>query len=416
MTKKSFTNNWKPVTIGGMTGILVGTGAAMAYQPMASDSKSDEVVGNTPKPAASNDDMSFPEAFNAARAELGSGKTFEWHGKTYSTCTRKEWEEMLAAENDNTDEQEEEETLAAATLDESEKDETEQPIVKNQSNEKNGQDDVLVASRESAVKNNEATVTVEEDAVKDNDSEQAIIDEMTKDAKSQEDNLIAGNDATVKNEEPEATVEDTTVKNEEAPAIADETTVKDDVAEVTVDESAVKNEEAPAIADETTVKDDVAEVTVDESAVKNEEPEVTVDEATVKNEAAAANEDVTIKNNPTTEDVTANVVDSPSEESQEDLTWNQVVNDDDVRILGYGDVVLNNGREVTIQELDVNGQRVAVIDIDQDGTADIAVTDLNHNNQPDDGEILDLHTGETYSLDDQSPIDDNDVNIEFTQL
>ena len=88
MTKKSFTNNWKPVTIGGMTGILVGTGAAMAYQSMASDSKSDEVVGNTPKPAASNDDMSFPEAFNAARAELGSGKTFEWHGKTYSINLR----------------------------------------------------------------------------------------------------------------------------------------------------------------------------------------------------------------------------------------------------------------------------------------------------------------------------------------
>ncbi len=293
MTKKSFANNWKPVTIGGMTGILVGTGATMAYHSMASDNNVDEVVDNSPKQAASNDDMSFSEAFKTARAELGSGKTFEWHGKTYSTCTRKEWEEMLDAENDISHIKEEK-SLTSANLGDREKDETEQPIVKNQSKEDDGQDDVLIASRDASVKNNDAKVTVDEDA--------------------------------------------------------------------------------------------------------------------------ASNEDVTIKNNSTTEDVTASVVDSPSEESPEELTWNKVVNDDDVRILGYGDVVLDNGKEITVQELDVNGQRVAVIDIDQDGTADIAVTDLNHNNQPDDGEILDLHTGETYSPEDQSPFDGNDVNIEYYQV
>lgn len=71
---------------------------------------------------------------------------------------------------------------------------------------------------------------------------------------------------------------------------------------------------------------------------------------------------------------------------------------DDVRVIGQGEVTLQNGRNVTVQELEVNGQRVAVIDVDQDGTADIAMTDLNHNRQMDEGEVIDLHTGEALSF------------------
>ena len=72
--------------------------------------------------------------------------------------------------------------------------------------------------------------------------------------------------------------------------------------------------------------------------------------------------------------------------------------DDDVRVVGFGEVQLQNGRNVTVQELDYNGQRVAVIDLDQDGTADIAMSDLNHNRQMDEGEVIDLHTGEALSF------------------
>lgn len=71
---------------------------------------------------------------------------------------------------------------------------------------------------------------------------------------------------------------------------------------------------------------------------------------------------------------------------------------DDVRVIGQGEVTLQNGRNVTVQELEVNGQRVAVIDVDQDGTADIAMTDLNQNRQMDEGEVIDLHTGEALSF------------------
>lgn len=43
-----------------------------------------------------NDDMSFGEAFAAARAEVGPGGVFEWHGQIYGTYTADEWNNMTA--------------------------------------------------------------------------------------------------------------------------------------------------------------------------------------------------------------------------------------------------------------------------------------------------------------------------------
>lgn len=47
-----------------------------------------------------NDNMSFNEAFAAARAEVGPGGCFEWHGQVYGTYTAAEWNNMSAAEKD----------------------------------------------------------------------------------------------------------------------------------------------------------------------------------------------------------------------------------------------------------------------------------------------------------------------------
>lgn len=41
-----------------------------------------------------NDSMSFGEAFAAARAEVGPGGVFEWHGQTYNTYNAGEWNAM----------------------------------------------------------------------------------------------------------------------------------------------------------------------------------------------------------------------------------------------------------------------------------------------------------------------------------
>lgn len=45
-----------------------------------------------------NDNMSFSQAFAAARAEVGAGGTFEWHGQVYGTYYKNEWDNMSAQE------------------------------------------------------------------------------------------------------------------------------------------------------------------------------------------------------------------------------------------------------------------------------------------------------------------------------
>ena len=216
------TNNktWKPVTIGGFTGILMGAGAMHISQSVASAASVDE-AGQTPelKPL---DELSFREAFDTARAEMGPGGVFRWHGNLYNTYTADEW--------------------------------------------------------------------------------QAMSDERKEELAQEVD--------------PEVSPEE--------------------------------------------IDTDV--VTVNETA---DSPQ------TESNE-------------------TADPLLSEASEAEDDS--------DDVRVIGQGEVTLQNGRNVTVQELEVNGQRVAVIDVDQDGTADIAMTDLNHNRQMDEGEVIDLHTGEALSF------------------
>lgn len=218
---------WKQVSISGVTGILMGAGAMKAMQSMAageSENNAEQAIAEADTPY---DNMSFREAFDAARAELGAGGVFRWHGNIYNTYTADEWNAKTAKEQDDFAEQVGAE-ISAEDVD----------------------TDVNIVSNDN----------------------------------------VNGN-----------------------------------------------------------------EVAVSEQAAE------------------------------TTENA-----------------------DDDVRVLGYGDVTLDNGRTVTVEELEVNGQRVAVIDVDQDGEADLAMTDLNHNQQMDEGEVIDLHTGEAVSF-----TNDND-NVEYT--
>ncbi len=216
------TNNktWKPVTIGGFTGILMGAGAMHISQSVASAASVDE--GEQMPELKPLDELSFREAFDTARAEMGPGGVFRWHGNLYNTYTADEW--------------------------------------------------------------------------------QAMSDERKEELAQEVD--------------PEVSPEE--------------------------------------------IDTDV--VTVNETA---DSPQ------TESNE-------------------TADPLLSEASETEDDS--------DDVRVIGQGEVTLQNGRNVTVQELEVNGQRVAVIDVDQDGTADIAMTDLNQNRQMDEGEVIDLHTGEALSF------------------
>ena len=233
--------SWKPVTISGMTGILMGTGAMYAANAFASD---DEAPAEEPvkdlQQLTSDGSLSFRQAFDAARAELGPGGVFRWHGNIYNTYTADEWNAMSHAEKQQ------------------------------------------FAER----------VNIEIPA------------------SQMKDDQLAGTET----DDPDVTVIDT--------------------------------------------------------------PHVSLNDNRVF--VGTVNVDSTPDNS----------------------------DDDGVRVLGYGPVQLENGQVIDVQELDMNGQRVAIIDVDRDGEPDYALSDANQNRQLDEGEVIDLHTGE--------PVNFTNDNNDFT--
>lgn len=101
---------WQSVLVGGVPGILIGAiGGALgtsAYGQSEAEEPGDEPGGSSPEGVeiheahSVNDDMSFSEAFAAARAEVGPGGAFVWHGHVYGTYRGDdpEWQEMSQAE------------------------------------------------------------------------------------------------------------------------------------------------------------------------------------------------------------------------------------------------------------------------------------------------------------------------------
>jgi hypothetical protein len=97
---------WQKVAVGTGTGILLGSAATLfsGSTPQVHPEKveveqhqhPDWTDGEVPVASSVSDDMSFSEAFAAARTEVGSVGVFEWHGNIYSTFTEEEWNGMTA--------------------------------------------------------------------------------------------------------------------------------------------------------------------------------------------------------------------------------------------------------------------------------------------------------------------------------
>lgn len=102
-------NIWKNVAVGAGTGILIGaiptvlmsmkapdTSASVNHDTNLSEdfSNPEFTDGNITVATSVNDSMSFSEAFAAARAEVGPGGVFEWHGQLYGTYYADEWNNM----------------------------------------------------------------------------------------------------------------------------------------------------------------------------------------------------------------------------------------------------------------------------------------------------------------------------------
>ena len=107
---------WKRYASGAASGILIGGVATVLMGMKKPDDVNTTATGKTEGSnkeelsnpewvddqvavaSSVNDDMSFGEAFAAARAEVGPGGCFEWHGQIYGTYTAEEWSNMTAEE------------------------------------------------------------------------------------------------------------------------------------------------------------------------------------------------------------------------------------------------------------------------------------------------------------------------------
>lgn len=102
---------WKSVLVGGVPGIIFGVAGTLVTENVASaaDESHEEEISNStvgggsaaapvhdvaPVATEVNDSMSFSEAFAAARAEVGAGGVFSWHGQVYGTYYKPEWDAM----------------------------------------------------------------------------------------------------------------------------------------------------------------------------------------------------------------------------------------------------------------------------------------------------------------------------------
>ena len=102
---------WREVLVGGVPGILIGVGGVLGYQAWAGPTGPQGGQGGEgPSSGAGislssgeirvaesvTEDMSFSQAFAEARAEVGTGGAFVWHGNVYSTyrADDPEWQSM----------------------------------------------------------------------------------------------------------------------------------------------------------------------------------------------------------------------------------------------------------------------------------------------------------------------------------
>lgn len=123
-TLKKEALRWKEVTIGGVSGILLGGASSFAAtasvlgkteglgeEGTTTEESAETVTETTGEDATTvvahgnvasgvNDNMSFSEAFAAARSEVGAGGCFVWHGNVYGTYYANEWNAMTPAQRD----------------------------------------------------------------------------------------------------------------------------------------------------------------------------------------------------------------------------------------------------------------------------------------------------------------------------
>ena len=91
--------------------------------------------------------------------------------------------------------------------------------------------------------------------------------------------------------------------------------------------------------------------------------------------------------------------------------------DDDVRVIGYGDMDLVDGRSVVVEELGVNGLHVAVIDVDKEWVDGDDVSDVHQSPLADGSDVIDLDTGVAISFhNDPTAMDDTVADVDMSMI
>lgn len=106
-------SRWQTIAIGGATGIALGVAGTYLMKAWTDQSAAGEKTQDSPATTDSevpvdaelhqatvDQTLSFPDAFAAARAEVGAGGVFLWHGRLFNTYTAEEWQGMSEAQKD----------------------------------------------------------------------------------------------------------------------------------------------------------------------------------------------------------------------------------------------------------------------------------------------------------------------------
>lgn len=349
--KSVIANVWKPITIGGFTGILLGAGALMASNASAAnqgheDTPQDDAVASTDEPvvdpveqvapeteldiANTEPGISFDEAFAAARAQVGPGGIFYWHGAIFSTYTVDEWNELTEAQQ---------EQFAQQVRPEVDVDHVDAEQI------------AAVAAQD------DADAAVEEDApVADAAAEDDV---LLADAAADEDVLVA-----------EAAVDEDVL-----------------VADAAVEEDAPV--EAAPVAEASVAEPSIAEFAED-LAMADVAPQEFVDNVELDEDVQIADsESQHVIEDLALADVSTKSSAAQDAEAQPHNIVHGFDSDDDVRIVGYGEF---DGHVVTGLDLDGDNQAdIAVIDVDDSGSysrADIVID--NEGNMTTYGELEDF--------------------------
>ena len=91
--------------------------------------------------------------------------------------------------------------------------------------------------------------------------------------------------------------------------------------------------------------------------------------------------------------------------------------DDDVRVIGYGDIDLFDGRSVVVEELGIDGQHVAVIDVDKEWVGGNDVSDVYQSPHADGSDVIDLDTGVAISFhNNPTAMDDTVADVDMSMI